>query len=151
MSIDPRLIHDIQWAEAPGGVAVLKGYADGGGVPTAGYGHTGVDVFIGRVYTQQQCDDWLAADLERFSLRAQTTPEWPFLDTPCRCNAVIEAIYNLGDGHWISEFPGTRAAIRQQNWQSAHDNLLASPLWIKEVGPERVTRLANYLLWGAYP
>jgi GH24 family phage-related lysozyme (muramidase) len=151
VTIDPQLIHDIQWAEAPGGKAVLIGYADGGGVPTAGYGHTGPDVLIGRVYTQAQCDAWLAADLDRFALRAQTLPEWPSLDTPCRQNAIIECIYNLGDSHWISEFPATRHSISVQDWQSAHDNLLNSPKWIEEVHLARVTRLAQYLLWGAYP
>ena len=151
MDIDPRLIHDIQWAEAPGGIAVLVGYADGGGVPTAGYGHTGPDVFIGRLYSPQQCNDWLAADLQRFALRAQTLPEWSALDTPCRQNAIIECIYNLGDAHWYSEFPATRHSISVKDWQGAHDNLLDSPKWIEEVKIERVTRLANYLLTGVYP
>jgi GH24 family phage-related lysozyme (muramidase) len=151
MDIDPRLIHDIKWAEAPGGVAVLKGYPDGGGIPTAGYGHTGPGVFIGKIYTQQQCDDWLAADLQKFTTRAQELPEWPVLDTPCRQNAIIECVFNLGGRHWTSEFPVTRRAIQQQDWQSAHDHLLKSPEWIREVGIHRVTRLANYLLTGTYP
>ena len=151
MNLDPRLIHDIKWAEAPGGVAVLTGYYDGGGVPTAGYGHTGVDVFVGKFYTPEQCEAWIEADINRFALRAQTLPEWPSLDTPCRQNAIIECIYNLGDSHWTSEFPATRHSISVQDWQGAHDNLLNSPKWIKEVKIERVTRLANYLLWGAYP
>lgn len=151
MNIDPRLLHDIKFAEAPGGKACLIGYADGGGVPTAGYGHTGPDVAIGAVYTQEQCDDWLDDDVAEAAIGAQRSPEWQFLDTPCRCNAVVECIFNLGDTHWLTEFPGTRAAIRRQDWQSAHDNLLKSPLWIKEVGIDRVKRLAQYLLWGAYP
>jgi GH24 family phage-related lysozyme (muramidase) len=151
MDIDPRLDHDVRWAEAPGGKPVLVGYPDGGGVPTAGYGHTGPDVLIGRTYTAQQCEDWLVADLTRFSLRAQTLPEWTALDTPCRQNAIIECIFNLGDSHWYSEFPATRRSILAQSWQAAHDNLLNSPLWIKEVGIGRVTRLANYLLTGEYP
>ncbi len=151
MSVDPRLRHDIAWAEAPGGVPVLVGYPDGGGVPTAGYGHTGPDVVIGQTYTAQQCEDWLDADIASHARQAQQTPEWQFLDTPCRCNAIVECVFNLGVKNWTDEFPGTRRSIRAQDWQGAHDNLLKSPLWIKQVHLPRVQRLANYLLWGAYP
>jgi lysozyme len=41
----------------------LVGYADSGGIPTAGYGHTGPEVKVGQTYTQAQADAWLAADV----------------------------------------------------------------------------------------
>lgn len=144
--IDPRLMADIQRSEG----CRLEAYQDTLGNWTIGYGHLLPQGEIPPI-TQGQADAWLAADIAARALQAQTTPEWSYLDTPCRCNAVVECIFNLGAGHWTAEFPATRAAIRRQDWQSAHNNLLASPTWIKQVGLERVQRLANYLLWGAYP
>lgn len=129
----------------------LVGYLDGGGVPTNGYGHTGPDVYVGQTITRDQADAWLNDDAEAHAAQAATLPEWGQLDTPCRQNAVIECVYNLGLLHWRNEFPGTRSAIASQDWQTAHDKLLASPLWTKQVGIGRVTRLAQYLLSGQYP
>jgi GH24 family phage-related lysozyme (muramidase) len=149
--VDPRLAQDIARAEAPGGVACLEAYQDGGGVWTIGYGHTGPEVVQGLSCTQDQANAWLNADIDEARQGAIHLSEWPMLDTPCRMNAVTECVFNLGLPHWQAEFPATRAAIRAQNWQAVHDNLLASPLWIRQVGVGRVTRLATYLLTGSYP
>jgi len=149
MSIDPRLFYDIRQAEG----CSLNAYRDNLGKWTIGYGHL-LDQeqdWTGHTIDQATANAMLVADIEARATQAQQTIEWPYLDTPCRCNAVIECIFNLGVGNWTSEFPATRLSIRQQRWQSAHDNLLNSPLWVKQVGLTRVTRLANYLLWGAYP
>lgn len=148
--IDQRLRHDIAWAEAPGGKPELVGYPDGGGVPTAGYGHTGPDVVIGQRYTEQQCEDWLAADIEEATDEAARLPEWSALNTSTRRNAIIECVFNLGIHHWTSEFPKTRRAVQVQDWITASAALLNSPLWIKQVHLSRVQRLAEYLLSGSY-
>lgn len=154
--IDQNLIEDIKHAEGCPTDPISKlpiAYKDGLGNWTGGWGHL-LDQTIdwtGYTWNWSTVFGWLAADLQKRATQAASTPEWPFLDTPCRRNAVIECIFNLGEGHWISEFPGTRAAIQQQNWQLAHDKLMASPLWIKQVGLARVARLANYLLTGSYP
>jgi GH24 family phage-related lysozyme (muramidase) len=79
---------------------------------------------------------------------AQALTEYPSLDTPCRQNAVIEICFNLWS-RWLP-FSNTRACIRRQDWQGAHDGLLDSK-WAGQVGKTRSTRLANYLLSGAYP
>ena len=149
--IDPRLAQDIARAEAPGGVPCLEAYQDDGGVWTIGFGHTGPEVVQGLSCTPDQARAWLNADISEALQGAMHLSEWPMLDTPCRQNAVTECVFNLGLEHWRDEFPGTRSAIRQQNWQAAHDNLLASPLWVRQVGIGRVTRLAQYLLTGSYP
>jgi GH24 family phage-related lysozyme (muramidase) len=148
--IDPRLLHDISWAEAPNGKPVLTGYPDGGGVPTAGFGHTGKDVAVGQVYTAQQCYDWLYADIETAHNEAAKLPEWSSLNTSARRNAIVECVFNLGERHWTTEFPKTRAAIQQQDWPAASAHLLESPKWIAQVHLPRVQRLADYLLHGAY-
>jgi GH24 family phage-related lysozyme (muramidase) len=148
--MDTRLRHDIAWAEAPNGKPELTGYPDGGGVPTAGFGHTGPDVVIGQLYTEQQCYDWLDADIEEATDEAAALPEWVALNTSTRRNAIVECVFNLGIHHWISEFPKTRAAISREDWPAASMHLLNSPKWIAQVHLPRVQRLADYLLHGAY-
>ena len=150
MSVDQRLLHDIKFSEAPGGRAELVGYADGGGVPTVGYGHTGPEVYVGMKISQVQADIWLDADIEEANEQAAQLPEWASLNTACRRNAIIECVFNLGDGHWKTEFPKTRAAIQRQDWPAAAQALLNSPLWIKQVHLSRVERLAEYLQRGSY-
>jgi lysozyme len=39
------------------------GYLDPVGIPTAGVGHTGSDVVVGKQYTQEQVFKWLADDM----------------------------------------------------------------------------------------
>lgn len=154
MSVDQRLLHDIKFSEAPGGRAELVGYPDEGGVPTVGYGHTGPGVYVGMTITQAQADAWLEEDIEEANEQAAQLPEWASLNTACRRNAIIECVFNLGDGHWTAPaphgFPKTRAAIQRQDWVAASANLLNSPEWIKQVHLTRVQRLADYLLRGSY-
>ena len=147
MTPDPRLLADIQRAEG----CSLTAYRDTRGNWTIGYGHLLSDPPQWTTISQAAANALLATDVAARVVQAQSLPEWPSLDTPCRQNAVIECVFNLGLGHWRSEFPGTRSAIVSQNWQAAHDKLLQSPLWIAQVGIGRVTRLAQYLLLGQYP
>jgi GH24 family phage-related lysozyme (muramidase) len=144
---DTRLLFDIERAEG----CRLVGYPDGGGVPTVGYGHTGPEVYVGMTITQTQAISMLSADIDEAAAQAQTLPEWSALDTDCRRNALIECIFNLGEGHWKAEFPKTRAAIQAQDWSAAYSNLLNSPQWVRQVGAGRVNRLAMYFRDGWYP
>jgi GH24 family phage-related lysozyme (muramidase) len=144
--IDPRLRKDTQAAES----CKLKAYLDSKGNPTVGWGHlipAGIE-WQGLLWTQQQADTQLDEDLESASTFAKGTPEWGFLDTPCRQNAVIELCFNMRR-KWLL-FVNTRVAIRQHNWQVAHDELLKSA-WDHQVHETRAERLANYLLTGQYP
>jgi lysozyme len=138
---DPRLIADIRSAES----CRLSAYQDSVGVWTIGWGHAGVAP--GTVWTQQQADDQLQADLQIAALYAGHTQEWPFLDTSCRQNAVVELCFNMRS-KWLL-FVNCRTAIRAQNWQEAHDQLLSS-LWASQVHAQRADRIANYLLLGEY-
>jgi GH24 family phage-related lysozyme (muramidase) len=156
MIVDARLLTDIMHAEGcpvdhVSGLPIA--YKDSRAFWTGGYGRL-LDQTIdwtGTTWTWEMVRGWLSEDVQKRAGQAQQLSEWPDLDTGCRQNAIIECIYNLGSTHWISEFPATRASIRRKDWQGAHDNLLKSPLWIAQVGIGRVTRLANYLLAGAYP
>jgi hypothetical protein len=108
-------------------------------------------VYVGQVITKALALYWLEGDLIDATNQAMKLAEWSALDTPCRRNAVVECIFNLGVGHWTTEFPKTRAALSARDWPQAQSCLLASPLWIKEVGLGRVQRLANYIGSGFYP
>lgn len=150
MSLDSRLLADITKAE---GVR-LTAYKDTLGFWTIGVGHK-LDQHLdwtGYTIDMPTAMSWLSDDLANRMTQAKTLPEWSRVsDNACRQNALIECIYNLGLGTWELQFPGTRRAMQACDWQGAHDKLLASPLWISQVGLPRVSRLANYLLTGVYP
>ena len=143
--IDPHLITDVKLAEN----CKLAAYRDTLDILTIGWGHALRDQSQDYLtWTQQQADDQLITDLIGAQAFAQALLEWPALDTPTRQNAVIELCFNLWS-RWLP-FSNTRAAIRRQDWQGAHDGLLATK-WATQVGKTRSTRLANYLLTGTYP
>jgi len=131
----------------------LTAYRDSRGFWTIGYGHLltpqSVD-WTGYAITQTQADAFLAHDLDTAALQCATLPEWASLDTDCRRDAITECIFNLGLGHWSSEFPQTRAALRAKQWNAASQHLMQSPEWISQVGLPRVARLADYIQSGSY-
>ena len=144
--MDPKLISDVQVAEG----LRLTAYKDSLGFWTIGYGHflyPQSKDWTGFAETQEQANEDLSSDLLKAKSAAMILPEWPSLDTPCRQNAIIELVFNMG-AKWRG-FVKCRLDIQNQNWQCAHDELLNS-LWAKEVGPARSTRLANYLKDGEY-
>ncbi|HEY5212262.1 MAG TPA: hypothetical protein VIJ38_04490 [Acidobacteriaceae bacterium] len=147
--MDARLISDLNLAEG----RELTAYTDGLGNWTIGVGHLLDQSRDWSHYTISpvQSDAYLQSDLMIVQGECNGLPEWRMLNTPCRQNAVLECVFNLGIKHWTAEFPRARAAIQTQDWQAAHDHLIASPEWVLEVGRGRVVRIADYLLWGAYP
>jgi len=143
---DPRLLADLQKAEG----CRLVAYRDINGFWSLGYGHfldQSID-WTGQEWTLDTARQTLALDVDGAAHDAASLPEWSQLDTPCRQNAVIELVFNMGLHTWTT-FKLTRAAIQAQDWQAAHDNLLIGP-WQSEVGPARSQRLAGYLLSGSY-
>jgi lysozyme len=142
--IDPRLIADVQKSEG----CELTSYRDTEGVLTVGWGHALKDQHTPVTWTQSQADDQLQTDLIAAQAFAEALTEYPALDTPCRQNALIELCFELWS-RWLP-FVNTRAAIRRQDWQGAHDGLLAS-LWASQVHQTRANRIADYLLNGVYP
>jgi GH24 family phage-related lysozyme (muramidase) len=144
-----QLIPDLNLAEG----RRLTAYRDQEGNWTIGVGHLlepQTKDWTAYTIAPAQSDAYLMDDISGTQSECERLPEWAYLNTTCRQNAVLECVFNLGIDHWTAEFPKTRAAIEIQDWQAAHDHLLASPEWVAEVGIDRVLRLANYLLWGAY-
>lgn len=144
--MDLRLVSDIELAEG----CRLGAYKDTLGNWTIGYGHLlkpNKD-WTGHEITQEEANNLLKKDLENATVDARTLIEWAYLNTPCRQNAVIELVFNLGLNKWRG-FALTRLWIQQQNWPKTRDELLNS-LWAEEVGPIRSGRIAKYLLTGQY-
>lgn len=74
---------------------VLVGYADEGGVPTAGWGHTGPDVAIGGVYTADQAEAWIVADTASAVAAVNHSLTAPV--TQNQFDAMVVFAYNVGD------------------------------------------------------
>jgi GH24 family phage-related lysozyme (muramidase) len=144
--IDPHLTADIDLAEG----CKLMAYKDTEGLWTIGRGHLlGNECdWSGHSITQFAADAQCGIDIQSAQSFASLLPEWLKLDTQCRKNALTELCFNMR-GKWRT-FVNTRAAMLIQNWQGVHDGLLDS-LWASQVGWTRSSRIANYLLTGAYP
>lgn len=75
----------------------LKAYEDVGGVLTIGWGSTGVDVTHDLVWTQEQADNRLKADLERFERGVCALVTNQRIDSN-QFSALVDFAYNLGLG-----------------------------------------------------
>ncbi|MGD1824861.1 Phage-related lysozyme (muramidase), GH24 family [Chromobacterium violaceum] len=75
----------------------LAAYQDMVGVWTIGYGHTGPDVKAGMTITQQQADQLLAADLEKFETGVRKAVIVPL--NANQFSALVSFSYNLGLGN----------------------------------------------------
>lgn len=151
--IDPRLKRDIKAAEG----CKLTAYRDTRGFWTIGWGHLldGQDMdHTGHTCTQAEADAWLEADIARAQAQAVHTIEWPMLNI-CRENAITELIFNMGLHKWLG-FEKCRRALGLGDWAEAKVQLLDSA-WAMQVQPQgldkpgRATRIAGYILDGAYP
>ncbi len=149
--LDPHLEHDISFAEAPGGVAVLTAYKDSLGFWTIGRGHLlepQAHDWTGYTITPSQERVLFAADIMSAAHFAMRLPEWASCDTTCRQNALVELCFNMR-GKWLG-FRECRKAWLRKDWVQARVQLLNS-LWDHEVGPDRADRIGDYILTGQYP
>ncbi len=142
-----QLLNNIKQAEG----CRLKAYRDPLGYWTVGVGHKLAENknWDGYVITSDTANGLLIIDVNQASYTAAALPEWTCLDTPARQDALIELIFNMGEGGW-RKFVRTREAIQAKQWQRAYDGLLAS-LWASQVGPGRSRRIASQLLTGQQP
>lgn len=177
--VDPRLAADLDAAESN----ELTAYQDSLGLWTIGRGHLLPQPAPGKSWagftiTSDVSDRYFLGDILSKIVYAKKLPEWNTVETACRQNALVELYFNMG-GRWQG-FHGTREALLQKQWQTAHDGLLDST-WAGQVQPHKWTvsvhcdrcgelapapgahsyckaivngradRLANYLLTGVYP
>lgn len=108
----------------------LKTYLCPAGVWTIGYGATGPDVQPGVVWTKEQAEDRLQADLARFAAGvARLTPNVLVDDN--KYAAIIDFAFNLGLGRLQAST--LRRAIAAKNWKWAQQELLR---WDKGRNPK---------------
>lgn len=74
----------------------LTSYIDAVGILTVGYGHTGSDVYQGQVITEQQAEDLLKTDLQRFEKDVSELIQVPF--TQHEFDATVSFAFNVGSG-----------------------------------------------------
>ena len=75
---------------------VLTGYRDPAGIATAGYGHTGPEIIIGKTYSIDQALAWRAADMKRAAAFIETHVRVKLSDN--QFSALAEFTYNVGVG-----------------------------------------------------
>ena len=115
-----------------------------------GYGHNAADVTPGLTWTQAQADitfyqdDWPEAQANAQLDLGPTY--WEKLDF-VRQEALSDMAYEMGQAG-LDDFHQMLAAIRVQDWQTAHDQCLASA-YASQV-PSRAKRAALMLLTGQF-
>ncbi len=90
----------------------LTSYIDAVGILTVGYGHTGSDVYSGQAITEQQAEDLLRTDLQRFEKDVKNTI-LPAL-TQHEFDAIVSFTYNVGSGA-LAESTFTRRMNNGEN------------------------------------
>jgi len=104
----------------------LKAYRDGGGQLTIGYGHTGVDVGETTVWTQEQANRRLQADIDLASDAVRRRVGTAL--TPNQEAALTSFVFNLGESQFakstllarVNEGDHIGAALELVKWH--HDN-----------------------------
>lgn len=76
-----------------------RGYLCPEGVPTAGWGHTGPEVRVGVLYSREQCEEWLQADLKEHGDAVAASVRVKL--TQGQFDALVSFSFNVGSG-WIT-------------------------------------------------
>lgn len=74
----------------------LKAYLCPANVWTIGYGHTGADVFQGKIITEHEAENLLIADLIKFERAVRNNVHKPL--TQNQFDALVSFTFNLGEG-----------------------------------------------------
>lgn len=90
--------------------------AHGWKVPTIGWGCTGPDIKRGTVWTVAQCEDRTAHEAEHaFAGALRASPG--LASDPCRCAAIVDFVFNLGEGKYKAST--LRKRVNERDWMSA--------------------------------
>lgn len=117
-------------------------YQDSLGVWTVGIGHK----LSGQPLTQDVINLIYEHDYAKAERDAAMLPAWGILDN-VRRTVLVEMVFQLG-AHGVLEFQKFLAALVQDDWQTAHDEMLDSK-WARQT-PERAQSLARIILTGKY-
>lgn len=139
------LAHDIECEEARRKVAYPDPLTHGEPF-TIGVGHTGPEVHAGLVWNDDQINSALASDIARACrLLDQQFPWWRGMDD-IRQDVLVQMTFQMGLGG-VEGFPHALAAMKAQDLQTAHDQMLDSA-WAKTQTPARAKREATQMLTG---
>lgn len=126
----------------------LKAYPDpiSKGAPwTIGYGHTGPEVKAGLVWTDEQCETALRADVAEVCAQLDRHIPWWRNLSDIRQDVLANMAFNMGWGG-LAGFARTLGFIEAGAYARAAANMRLS-LWARQVG-ERALRLADQMETG---
>lgn len=140
---DPLLIAELRRDE---GVRYSP-YKDTLGIDTVGVGHNLKAMPLGLIYplTDEEVNRILAVDLDEVFEGLNSRLPW-WRDLSCaRQRVLANMAFNMGIAGLMT-FKNTLAAIKNEHYQIAADNMLQSK-WAKQVG-QRANRLAKMMVEG---
>lgn len=122
----------------------LKAYRDSRGVPTIGVGHTGSDVRMSRIWTEQKVDDTLRADLQRFEDVVNHAVKVPLKQS--QFDACVSLAFNIG----VNGFAGS-SVVKQLNLRNFPVAAADFLMWDRppELLARRHAEMAQFLGGGA--
>lgn len=144
---DPELVEALKIDEG----LRLTAYQDTVGVWTIGYGHTGPEVKRGLVWTKEQAEAALIADIVDHNRRIHAALPWLRGLDPVRRRVLENMAFNLGIGNaatgkGLLGFKNTLAYVQAGQFDKAADGMLASK-WAGQV-KGRAVRLAKEMRTG---
>lgn len=150
-AVDPQLVADLKRDEG----LRLVAYPDpvSKGDPwTIGYGHTGPEVVPGLVWTEEEAERALLADIEAHNAELARHLPWVARLEPARRRVLQNMAFNLGVGtpggkKGLLGFKNTLSMIERGEYAKAADAMLRS-LWASQVG-QRAVRLSRTMGQGA--
>ena len=123
-------------------------YEDTAGWLTIGVGHL-IDKRKGGRISDRAILGLLEEDIAEKSLDLDRAFPWWRALSPARQAVLLSMAFNMGLGS-LKRFTKMLAATEAGNFHDASAALLASPLWISQVGIGRVSRLARMLEVGEW-
>lgn len=123
------------------------GYLDTRGIPTIGIGHTGKEVYVGLVWTDQQIDGAFLRDYDTALNGITAALPWVSGLDEVRKAVLVSMAFQMGV-HGVLGFPRALAAMRDQRWNDAAGELRASD-WHAQT-PARCERAARAVETGAW-
>lgn len=96
MRLSPTGVRLIQSFEQ----CVLKAYSDQGGIPTIGWGHTGKEVYLGLLWTEDQANAAFTHDVGGAEAAVNSLVTQPL--TQNQFDALVAFCFNVGVGNFTS-------------------------------------------------
>jgi lysozyme len=103
----------------------LTTYADTGGIATIGYGHTGSDVHRGQCISEQEAENLLRKDVERFEKAVNAEVKVPLSQN--QFDALVSFAFNVGQGNLH-----TSTLLRKLNQSDYQGAAQEFPRWCKD-------------------